>query len=157
MRLHQLISHWQQVRTDLLATVDKFSDDLAVLVLDFFLGYGRVFHHVVQQRSRECGRIEAPLHEDLRHRDRMRNVRFTGHTVLTVMRALAEFVGALQLRDVFRSQVCSGIGKQNSRWWRGCRQGAFLSCLRMIHGVVCRARSVLLAETDLKTVPTTWC
>jgi len=54
MRLHRLISRWQQVRADLLATIDKFSDqELSYVPYDGAWSVGQIMRHIAHEEEIE--------------------------------------------------------------------------------------------------------
>ena len=65
----------------------------------------RVLHHVVQQRRHERLRIEVPFGEDLRHRERVGDVRLAAVAVLPGVRRARHPVGLLDLLDVLGLEV----------------------------------------------------
>jgi hypothetical protein len=72
---------------------------------DLGLGDRGVLHHVMQERGGERLRIEVPLGEDVRDRERVRDVGLARLAELPFVRLLAEVIRRLQLRDVLRLEV----------------------------------------------------
>ena len=85
--------------------VDEVGDRLAERLRDLGLRDGRVFHHVVQQCRDERLPVEMPRGENLRYRERMRDVRLARLACLSGMRRLREAVRLGEPRDVARLQV----------------------------------------------------
>ncbi len=96
--------------------VDEIGHHLAELLGDLGLGDRRVFHHVVEQRGGERLRVEMPLREDLRDRERMGDVGFAGLAELPVVGLGTEAVGGFELREVLRLQVAGSLAQQNVRF-----------------------------------------
>ena len=89
--------------------VDHVGDRLAERRLDLRLGDGGVLHHVVQQRGGEPLRVEPPLRQDARHRERVRDVRLAGLAELAAMGRVGELERALDERDIRRRQVIAEV------------------------------------------------
>ena len=83
-------------------------------LLDLGLGDGGVLHHVVQQRGGEPLRVEPPLRQDARDRERVRDVRLARLAELPAVRGLGELERALDERDVRRRQVVPEVLRVNS-------------------------------------------
>jgi hypothetical protein len=71
--------------------VDDLGDRCAELLRELFLGDRRVFDDVVQDRRDDRVGIEMQVREDLRGRERMRDVRLAGEALLAFVRLGAEF------------------------------------------------------------------
>ena len=70
---------------------------------------GGVLHHVVEQRGGEPLRVEPPLRQDARDRERMRDVRLAGLAELAAVGRVGELERALDERDVRRRQVVAEV------------------------------------------------
>ena len=108
LRLHVLA----RVELDLVElgdAVDHVGDRLAERRLDLVLGDGGVLHHVVQQRGGEALRVEAPLRQDARDRERVRDVGLARLAELAAVGGLGELERALDERDVRRRQVMAQV------------------------------------------------
>jgi hypothetical protein len=93
------------MRSSLLTAVDQLGHRLAELPADFGLRDGGVLHHVVQQRGSQCLRIEVQLGQDVRDRERMRNIGIARRAELAVMRCFAELVRGFDPRYVLRLEI----------------------------------------------------
>ncbi len=100
---------------DLRHTVDQVRHGLAEALGDLGLRGVRVLHHVVKQRRHERLRVEVPLREDLRHRERVRDVGLAALAELPGMRGAGRLVGPLDLRDVLGLEVAQGRRKARRR------------------------------------------
>ena len=89
--------------------VDHVGDRLAERRFDLRLGDRGVLHHVVEERGGEPLRVEAPLRQDARDRERMRDVRLAGLAELAAVGRLGELERALDERDVRRRQVMAEV------------------------------------------------
>ncbi len=63
----------------------------------------------MEQRRGEAFGVEAPLREDARDRERMRDVRLAGLAELAAMGGLGEVERALDERDIRRRQVMAEV------------------------------------------------
>ena len=79
---------------DLGQAIDDLGDLLAELRFDVVDGYCGVFDDVVDQPAGNGGRIELQIDEDLGDFDAVRDVPVAGETLLALVRALAEPIGA---------------------------------------------------------------
>ena len=70
---------------------------------------GGVFHHVVQERGGKPLRVEPPLRQDARDRQRMRDVRLARLAELAAMGGVGELERALDERDIRRRQVVAEV------------------------------------------------
>ena len=89
LRLHFLARRELDL-VELRHAVDHVGHRLAEALLEFVLGDGGVLHHVVQQRRGEALRVEPPLRQDARDRERMRDVRLARLAELAAVRGLGE-------------------------------------------------------------------
>jgi hypothetical protein len=96
---------------DLRHAIDQLRHGLAEALRDLGLGGGRVLDDVVQDRGHQRLRIEVPLREDLRDRERMRDVRLAALAVLAGMRRARDLVRLLDLRDVLGLEVAQDFGE----------------------------------------------
>ena len=71
---------------DLGDAVDQVGHGLAEVLGDLALGGRRVLHHVVEQCRHQRLRVEVPLREDLRHRERVGDVGLAALAVLPGVR-----------------------------------------------------------------------
>ena len=99
LRLHFLLARELDL-VELGDAVDHVGDGLAEALLELVLGDGGVLHHVVQQRGGEALRVEPPLRQDGRDRERVRDVRLARLAELPAVRGLGELERALDERDV---------------------------------------------------------
>ena len=74
-------------------TVDQFGHHLPENGRDLGLGRGRIFNDIVQDGRDQGVRIQTQIREDVGNRDRVRDVRFTRYTLLSLMFFRAEVVG----------------------------------------------------------------
>ena len=100
--------------------VDHVGDRLAERRLDLRLGDRGVLHHVVEEGGGEPLRVQAPLRQDARDRERMRDVGLAGLAELAAMGRVREFERALDERDVRRRQVIAEVSGE-LRYFRHAR------------------------------------
>ena len=105
----QLLARVELDLVELRHAVDHVGDRPAERRLDLGLGDGGVLHHVVQQRGGEPLRVDAPLRQDARDRERMRDVRLARLAVLAAVGGLGELERALDELDVRRRQVVAQV------------------------------------------------
>src|SRR6476620_7007391 len=80
--------------TDLRQTVDNLRDLFSKLALDFFDCHRRIFDDVVYQSTRDGDCVELEIGENLRDFHAMRHEVFAGEALLSLVRRLAETIGA---------------------------------------------------------------
>ena len=86
-------------------TVDDFRHRRAELAGELFLGDRRVFDDVVQDGRDDGVGVHVQIGQDLRGRQRVRDVRLAGETLLTFVRLGAELGGLTHPRDVVGGKI----------------------------------------------------
>ena len=89
--------------------VDHVGHRLAERRLDLRLGDRGVLHHVVQERGGQPLRVEAPLRQDARDRERVRDVGLAGLAELPAVSRVGERERALDERDIRLRQVIAEV------------------------------------------------
>ncbi len=89
--------------------VDHVGDGLAERRFDLGLGDRGVLHHVVKEGGGKPLRVQAPLRQDARDRQRMRDVGLAGLAELAAVGRVRELPRALDERDVRRRQVIAEV------------------------------------------------
>ena len=86
-------------------TIDKLGDRFTKTRANVLGGDRGVLDHVVQQRRHQRLRIELPVGQDFRHRQRMRNIRFAAGALLPLVGGVTELVGLFNTADIGRLEV----------------------------------------------------
>ena len=107
-----LLLRGQRHFAELRHAVHERHDFLAELARDILECDGRVLDRVVQQRRDDGTRVHADADEDIRHADRVDDVRLSGQTELTLVGLAGERVGAVDLLDFLGGEMIFQSGSQ---------------------------------------------
>ncbi len=92
---------------DLGDPVHQLGDFLAERLGELLLGDAGVLDHVVQHGRHQRGVVHVHVHQDVRHRQRMRDIGVPASPVLALVGFLGKIVGANHLRNLLFRQVAA--------------------------------------------------